>query len=78
MCGFEELFNDVSTRFGQSLFENSFKNAIQVDTFVEMFKMEIVEKSGTSCRRLIRNAFSTLENSSFGDHKVFKSNFNGQ
>jgi hypothetical protein len=25
-----------------------------VDTFVEMFEMEIVEKKGTSCRRLVQ------------------------
>jgi hypothetical protein len=25
-----------------------------VDTFVEMFEMEIVQKKGTSCRRLMK------------------------
>ncbi len=33
-------------------FRQTFQGGFVVDTFVEMFKMEIVEKKGTSCRRL--------------------------
>jgi len=50
--------------FGQSpfrTFRQTFQGGYVVDTFVEMFEMEIVQKKGTGCRRLVWGV-STLEN----------------
>jgi hypothetical protein len=40
-----------------------------VDTFVEMFEMEIVEKKGTSCRRL-SHADVSFERTRVTSHKM--------
>ena len=43
-------------------FRQTFQCGFVVDTFVEMFEMEIVEKKGTSCRRLMLSSLMDLPN----------------
>jgi hypothetical protein len=49
------LFFDNLPHWGENFYKH-FKVDFVVDTFVEMFEMEIVEKKGTSFRRLVWGA----------------------
>jgi hypothetical protein len=47
-------------------FRQIFQGGFVVDTFVEMFEIEIVTKKGTSCRLLFWNPFFILRSAIFG------------